>query len=194
MTIRLHKELGINARVIRGMCPVCGNKWDTNEIILLGNANFQSKCPLCEQWIIGGVNAGKQCPSCGNTRTAYERWERQDLGRRMDVRLKRVCPDCTLMLEQGVVLVEVADSEDCQKPARTGRLFCIKEKAARGLGVPEGHQIAYITASVADSAGFNEVKPLHESVQELEAASVREDLDDALRRAHQLRHPATALH
>jgi hypothetical protein len=161
----LDKELGLNPKVIQGLCPICGKEFDTGQIIMLGRANYKDKCPLCEQWVIGGVRAGDKCPACDTPRIAYQPWERKKLDKGMTVPVKRVCPDCTLMLERGVVLIEVMDGERGQDPFRTGTLYCITDEAARERGI-DG-KTAYIHASAAEAIGLAAAKTLHESVEEL---------------------------
>jgi hypothetical protein len=165
MKIRLHKDLGVNPKMITGLCPICGKEFETGQIIMLGHANYRDKCPLCEMWVIGGVTAGDECPACGNPRIAYNPWEREKLDEGMSVPVKRVCPDCTLMLDRGVVLIEIRDGERDQNPFRTGKLYCITDEAARERGIED--KVVYIEASTAEGMGLAQAKPLSEAVEEL---------------------------
>lgn len=174
MAIRFDPKLGINPRVVQAFCKVCGVEWDPGEVVLLGSANYRIKCPECGWWIVGGLKAGQKCPSCANARQAYDRWERETLDEGMSVKVTRTCPDCQAMLEAGYVLIEVEDGQDEEQPAnpvRTGRLHCITEEAAMGLGsVFADSRVAYVPESVAEAIGLHDVQPSYATMEELREA------------------------
>lgn len=63
MSIRLHKELGVNPRMT--FCPRCGG--EAQELVLLGTANYVGDCR--EHGKVYGALAGGRCPieKYGNT-------------------------------------------------------------------------------------------------------------------------------
>jgi len=60
-SITLHPKLGINARLT--FCHRCGG--ESQELLLLGIANFKSTCPLCDTAHYGGAgNPGRGRQTC----------------------------------------------------------------------------------------------------------------------------------
>ena len=57
--VRLHERLGVNARV--ETCSRCGA--ETGNILLLGDANYRSRCDACDVAVIDRHERGT-CPNC----------------------------------------------------------------------------------------------------------------------------------
>lgn len=172
MTITLHRKLGLNARIVRAQCMICGLEWEPNELVMLGRSNYRDQCPECKGWIIGGLRARDKCPHCGNRREPYERWHREELDEGMSIRTTRTCPDCMSMVEAGYVLIEVEDGQEgSDNPRRTGKLFCVRPEAIEQM-IPDmaGSRVMYIPESAAKGLGLHDIEPEHETVEGMSEA------------------------
>lgn len=64
MSIRLHKEKGLNPRL--GICPNCGK--ENGEIALLGSQNTKYRCGKCGATTVGGSRSPARCSVCKTTK------------------------------------------------------------------------------------------------------------------------------
>jgi len=72
MGIKLHKKLGINARMSKQLCVICHEDKDANSLLLLGNENQRYACNNCGSMFIGAevkeqtgsIIHTRQCPKC----------------------------------------------------------------------------------------------------------------------------------
>lgn len=66
------------------------------------------------------------------------------------------CKNCQDMLRQGTMLIECRDGEKGDNPYRTGRLWVVKDEAAKRMKI-EG-KIAFIEESMAKHMGFHDAE------------------------------------
>jgi hypothetical protein len=134
MSIRLHKDLGVNPRLVNYTCPVCGER-ASQEIALLGASNCKSRCPHCGIYVYGGKRVGDTCPGCN--RGEGERWKREEISETEQIEGGvQVCQQCGEWMRAGIVFISVRDGESGDNPHRTGKLAVIKEEAVRKMVQP----------------------------------------------------------
>ncbi len=133
MSIRLHKELGVNPRLIETQCRVCGET-SSDSLVLLGAANVVDTCPACHANVYGGVSAQGKCPRCGEQRPDGVGWNRRQLEEHEKITQAGICDTCKDYMKQGIVLISTEDSPtDIQNPYRTGGFVVVKEEAMRRM-------------------------------------------------------------
>lgn len=69
MTIRLHKELGVNPRLC--FCPRCGG--ESPSLVLAGALNHVDTCLDCGTAHYGGMDRGR-CQKCKSSRKERREW------------------------------------------------------------------------------------------------------------------------
>jgi len=132
-SISLHKELGVNPRLITICCFACGERKD-DSIALLGTKNYKEKCPQCDTWVFGGVKRNDKCPKCGNAKIGWDGWEREELRDTEKIEQNGICQECQGHMKKGIILVSVRDDQVGEKnPYRTGGWVIMKEEALRRL-------------------------------------------------------------
>ena len=72
---------------------------------------------------------------------------------------KEPCPECVKKMEMGIMLIEARDEEETDNPYRTGRLWVIREEAAKNLftGIDfERNRCLFIPEKLAKQMGLHE--------------------------------------
>ena len=96
-SITLHPKLGVNPRLT--YCRRCGG--ETNELLLVGRANYKEQCPKCQCWHFGGLNrrGGKsRCGSCDHE--FYGSVKRVELESHERLPSPELCDKCKEFLAQ----------------------------------------------------------------------------------------------
>jgi len=85
------------------------------------------------------------------------------------------CDKCQEMMEKAVLFIEI-ENEEKDQIVRTGRVWGIKEEAAKQLGVdPSTHRFAFIDRAMAEHLGFHAMAAGATASTELEVADEQED-------------------
>jgi len=161
-SIALHSKLGVNPRMIKVHCRICGEV-KTDSLILLGSANYKEQCPECKTWVFGGFNKSdskhpfKWCPKCESS----SRGGRVELADSEHVETNGVCSDCRKLLEQGVAFISVKDGEKSDNPYRTGKFCVIKQDAVERMPIDKelkegiiAKRVCFIEDEVWSKLGF----------------------------------------
>ena len=122
--IRLHPELGVNPRIIKGFCFLCGDVTDRG-VALLGIRNKVETCPGCKASVYGGISSLNGCPKCGQTSHGTTR----ELLGFEEIKVNEPCDQCLEFMNAGVIFISVRDGESGNNPYRTGNWCVIKDEA-----------------------------------------------------------------
>jgi hypothetical protein len=136
-SILLHKDKGLNPRIIETLCPVCGEV-KSDSLALAGAANYKVECPECHTVNYGGFSKVGLNYHCGNPSCDFVCGTRRD-GRGVEledhetIKNMGVCKECTDFMKQGVCLISVRDGESGENPCRTGKFVVIKDEAIKEI-------------------------------------------------------------
>ena len=146
MGIKLHKKLGINARMSKQFCVICHEDKDANNLLLLGNDNQRYSCNNCSSMFIGeevkeqtgSVTYARKCPKCKKKDSTVG--EILNSGESVKVGGFQVCKDCREKLakelgkgqsiDNAVFVVEISDNpENKEQIEFTGVYVVIDSKS-----------------------------------------------------------------